>query len=63
MNNYINNKTTDQNVPSFEDSTQGKETALKLISKGWDVAFGVGGDTVNTCYVRLNWAAMIVDGY
>ena len=47
MNNYINIETTDENVPSFADATQGKETALKLIGKGCDVVFGVGGNTVN----------------
>ena len=47
MNNYINIKTTDSNVPSFIDSTQGKETALKLIGQGCDVVFAVGGDAVN----------------
>ena len=47
MNNYINIQTTDENVPSFDDSTQGKETALKLIGNGCDVVFGIGGDAVN----------------
>ena len=47
MNNYINIKTTDENVPSFDDSTQGKETALRLIGNGCDVVFGVGGEAVN----------------
>jgi len=47
MNNYINIQTTDENVPSFDDSTQGKETALRLIGQGCDVVFAVGGDTVN----------------
>ena len=47
MNNYINIQTTDENVPSFADSTQGKETALSLIGNGCDVVFGVGGDAVN----------------
>jgi basic membrane protein A and related proteins len=47
MNNYINIKTSDENVPTFDDSTQGKETALKLIGNGCDVIFGVGGSTVN----------------
>ena len=47
MNNYINIKTTNENVPAFADATQGKETALKLIGKGCDVVFGVGGNTVN----------------
>jgi basic membrane protein A len=47
MNNYINIETTDENVPTFDDSTQGKETALKLIGNGCDVVFGIGGDAVN----------------
>jgi basic membrane protein A len=47
MNNYINIKTTDQNVPTSDDSSQGKETALRLIGQGCDVIFGVGGDAVN----------------
>src|SRR5207248_7719351 len=47
MNHYINVKTTDSNVPSFTDATQGKATALRLIGQGCDVVFGVGGNTVN----------------
>jgi len=47
MNNYINTETTDPNVPSSTDSTQGKETALKLIGNGCDVVFAIGGDAVN----------------
>jgi basic membrane protein A len=47
MNNYINIKTTDENVPTSDDSTQGKETALRLIGQGCDVVFGVGGEAVN----------------
>jgi basic membrane protein A and related proteins len=47
MNNYINIQTTDENVPSFTDSTQGKETALRLIGQGCDVVFGVGGNAVS----------------
>jgi len=47
MNNYINIKTTDENVPTSDDSTQGKETALRLIGQGCDVVFGVGGQAVN----------------
>ena len=46
MNNYINIKTTDENVPTFDDSTQGQETALRLIGAGCDVVFGVGGHAV-----------------
>src|SRR5512138_2595092 len=47
MNNYINIQTTDKNVPFSDDSTQGKETALKLIGNGCDVVFAIGGDAVN----------------
>jgi basic membrane protein A len=47
MNNYINTETTDANVPSSTDSTQGKETALKLIGRGCDVVFAIGGRAVN----------------
>lgn len=47
MNNYINIQTTDQNVPSVNDSTLGKETALRLIGQGCDVVFAIGGDAVN----------------
>src|SRR5262245_49618215 len=47
MNNYINIQTTDVNVPNFDDSTQGKDTALGLIGQGCDVVFGIGGDSVN----------------
>jgi basic membrane protein A and related proteins len=46
MNNYINIKTTDEKVPSSADSTEGKETALRLIGSGCDVVFGVGGEAV-----------------
>jgi basic membrane protein A and related proteins len=47
MNNYINIQNTDENVPTFDDSTQGKETALGLIGQGCDVLLAVGGDAVN----------------
>ena len=47
MNNFIDIKTTDENVPTSDDSTQGKETALKLIGNGCDVVFTIGGDAVN----------------
>lgn len=47
MNNYINIQTADENVPSFSDSTQGKETALELIGEGCDVVFAIGGDAVS----------------
>jgi len=47
LNNYINIQTTNNNVPSFNDSTQGKETALRLMGQGCDVVFAAGRDTVN----------------
>jgi basic membrane protein A len=47
MNNFINAETTEENVPSYTDSTQGKETALKLIGDGCDVVFAIGGNSVN----------------
>ncbi len=47
MNNFINIQTTDENVPSFDDSTQGKETALNLIGDGCDVVFAIGSDAVS----------------
>jgi basic membrane protein A and related proteins len=47
MNNYINIETTDENVPTVNDSTLGKETAQHLINEGCDVIFGIGGDSVN----------------
>jgi basic membrane protein A len=46
MNNYINIQTTEENVPSFNDSTLGKETALGLIGESCDVIFAIGGDAV-----------------
>jgi basic membrane protein A and related proteins len=47
MNNYINIQTTEENVPTSDDSTQGKETALRLIGEGCDVVFAIGGHAVN----------------
>lgn len=47
INYYINIENTDANVPNFDDSTQGKETALELIGQGCDVVFAIGGDVVN----------------
>ncbi len=68
MNNYINTETTDANVPSSTDSTQGKETALKLIGRGCDVVFAIGGDTVNGALLaaresNLPAIGADVDGY
>jgi basic membrane protein A and related proteins len=47
MNNFINAETTDENVPTSKDATQGKDTALRLIGEGCDVLFAIGGDAVN----------------
>jgi basic membrane protein A len=47
MNNYINIQTTEENVPSANDSTQGRETALRLIGESCDVVFAIGGDAVS----------------
>ena len=44
MNHYINIQTTDSNVPSSADATEGKDTALKLIGAGCDVVFGIAAD-------------------
>ncbi len=44
MNNYINIQTTDSNVPTVTDSTEGKETAQKLIDRGCDVVFGIAAN-------------------
>ena len=48
MNNYINIQTMNSDIPFFTDSTQGKETALRLIGQGCDMVFGVGGSAVNS---------------
>lgn len=47
MNNYINAQTSNTDIPSFTDSTKGKETALSLISAGCDVVFAVGGSAAS----------------
>ena len=47
MNNFINIQTTEDNVPTFNDPTQGKETALGLIGEGCDVVFAIGGNAVD----------------
>jgi basic membrane protein A len=44
MNNYINIQTTDSNVPTSTDSTEGKETAQRLIDNGCDVVFGIAAN-------------------
>jgi basic membrane protein A and related proteins len=46
MNNYINIQTTNSNIPSVTDATQGQETALRLIDAGCDVVFGVAANGV-----------------
>lgn len=47
MNNYINVQSPNANIPSFNDSMQGRETAQGLIDSGCDVVFAVGGSGVN----------------
>jgi len=47
MNNFINAETTNENVPTSNDATQGKDTALRLIGENCDVLFAIGGDAVN----------------
>ncbi|HEX2619275.1 MAG TPA: BMP family ABC transporter substrate-binding protein [Phototrophicaceae bacterium] len=44
MNNYINIQTTNNDVPNVADSTEGKETAQKLIDAGCDVVFGIAAN-------------------
>ncbi|MAS36338.1 MAG: hypothetical protein CL610_20200 [Anaerolineaceae bacterium] len=44
MNNYINVQSSNANIPTFADSTEGKETAQGLIDNGCDVVFGVAAD-------------------
>ncbi|MEP7289736.1 MAG: BMP family ABC transporter substrate-binding protein [Chloroflexota bacterium] len=44
MNNYINIQTTNNDIPNFTDSRQGKETAQRLIGSGCDVVFAVAAN-------------------
>lgn len=46
MNNYINVQTLNPNIPTFTDSTEGRETAQRLISAGCDVVFGIAANGV-----------------
>lgn len=43
-NNYINVQTSNPDVPTFSDSTEGRETALRLMGEGCDVVFGVAAN-------------------
>jgi basic membrane protein A len=61
MNNYINIQTTDNNVPTFADSTEGKETALNLIGSGCDVVFGVAANGALLAAKENNLMAIGVD--
>ncbi len=61
MNNYINVQTTNKEVPSFTDATQGKETALKLIDKGCDVVFGVAANGALLAAKESNMMAIGID--
>ncbi|MBX3063166.1 MAG: BMP family ABC transporter substrate-binding protein [Anaerolineae bacterium] len=61
MNNYINIQTTDTNIPTFTDSTEGMETALHLIGEGCDVVFGVAADGVLLAAKQSNVMAIGYD--
>lgn len=61
MNNYINIQTTDKNVPTFADSTQGKDTAHRLIGQGCDVVFGVAANGALLAAKESNVLAIGVD--
>jgi basic membrane protein A len=41
MNNYINIQTSNPDIPTITDSTEGHETAQRLIDAGCDVIFGI----------------------
>jgi basic membrane protein A and related proteins len=61
MNNYINLQTTSQDVPSFTDATEGKETAQRLIDAGCDVVLGVYADGALLAAKEHNLPAFGVD--
>lgn len=61
MNNYINVQTSNMDIPSFSDSTQGKETALGLISAGCDVVFGIAANGALLAAHENNLMAIGVD--
>lgn len=61
MNNYINIQTTDSNVPTSTDSTEGKETAQRLIDAGCDVVFGIVADGALLAAKENNLPAIGVD--
>jgi basic membrane protein A and related proteins len=61
MNNYINIQTTNKDIPSFIDPTQGKETALRLIGQGCDVVFGVAANGALLAAKENNLPAIGVD--
>lgn len=62
MNNYINVQSPNANIPSFNDSTQGRETALGLIGSGCDVVFGVGGDAVSGALLAAQQSGVMAIG-
>jgi basic membrane protein A len=61
MNNYINIQTTNDNVPAFDDSTQGQETALRLFDAGCDVVLGIAADGALLAAQQNNLMAIGVD--
>ncbi len=61
MNNYINIQTTDPNVPTSTDPTQGKETAQRLIGASCDVVFAVAANGALLAAKESNVMAIGVD--
>ncbi len=61
LNNYINIQTTNKDIPSFTDPTQGKETAQRLIGNGCDVVFGVAANGALLAAKESNLLAIGVD--
>src|SRR5262249_53762924 len=61
INNYININTIDNDIPSFTDSTQGKETSHRLIGQGCDVVFGVAANGALLAAKENNVMAIGVD--
>src|SRR5258708_393095 len=61
MNNYINIQTTNKDIPSFTDPTQGKETAQRLIGNGCDIVFGVAANGALLAAKESNLLAIGVD--
>jgi basic membrane protein A len=61
MNNYINIQTTNNDIPNSTDSTEGKETAQRLIGNGCDVVFGIAANGALLAAKESNVMAIGVD--